>query len=129
MALVPDVTAEARSITINDLQVGDPAVNSPEEIADAKKLLWCFKRLFIRQGNALPPPARGAVCDIDVGDAAPVAQKYRRLPVLLMKNVQELIQGLLHNYAKFVEDFAMYGASLYEVSEGGFHKRAPADLW
>ena len=33
--------------------------------------------MLIGKGNALPPAARGAVCDIDVGEAKPIAQRVR----------------------------------------------------
>ena len=31
------------------------------------------------KGNALPPPARWSICDIDVGHAKPIAQRVRKV--------------------------------------------------
>ncbi|KAJ8537466.1 hypothetical protein ON010_g13129 [Phytophthora cinnamomi] len=47
------------------------------------------------KGNALPPVAVGVVCDIDVGDAKPVAQRVRKIPPQFKEKVADLIKGLL----------------------------------
>ncbi|ETI53999.1 hypothetical protein F443_03141 [Phytophthora nicotianae P1569] len=46
-------------------------------------------------GNALPPAARGVVCDIDTGDAKPVAQRVRRVAPQFRDKLSDLIKGLL----------------------------------
>ncbi|KAJ8548835.1 hypothetical protein ON010_g10836 [Phytophthora cinnamomi] len=47
------------------------------------------------QGNALPPAARGVMCDIDVGDAKPVAQRVCKVAPQFHEKVLDLIKGLL----------------------------------
>lgn len=47
------------------------------------------------KGNALPPAAKGAVCDIDVQGAKPIAQNARKLPPEAIEKVFKLLKGLL----------------------------------
>ena len=47
------------------------------------------------KGNALPPAARGAICDIDVGGAAPIAQRVRPVALKYREKLSDLIKGLL----------------------------------
>ena len=47
------------------------------------------------KGNALPPAARGAICDIDVGDAKPIAQRVRKVAPRYMEKLFKLLKGLL----------------------------------
>ncbi|GMF31897.1 unnamed protein product [Phytophthora fragariaefolia] len=47
------------------------------------------------QGNAQPPAAVGVVRDIDVGGAAPLAQRVRRVAPQFSENLSDLIKGLL----------------------------------
>ena len=47
------------------------------------------------KGNALPPAARGAVCDIDVGGASPIAQRVRPVAPKFREKLADLIKGLL----------------------------------
>ncbi|OWY91777.1 hypothetical protein PHMEG_00039505, partial [Phytophthora megakarya] len=50
------------------------------------KMGWILKRhrsIFLGDGNAAPAPARGVVCDIDVGEAKPVALLFELLKKLL----------------------------------------------
>ncbi|KAF0692820.1 hypothetical protein As57867_016082, partial [Aphanomyces stellatus] len=55
-----------------------------------------FQKFFIKSGNGLPPAARGAVCDIDVGDAKPIAHRARRVRGELMPKLYDLLKGLLN---------------------------------
>ncbi|GMF37535.1 unnamed protein product [Phytophthora fragariaefolia] len=50
---------------------------------------------MISSGNALPPPAYGVVCDIDVQGHPPIKQKARRKPLRHLKQLYELLKGLL----------------------------------
>ncbi|KAE9347031.1 hypothetical protein PF008_g8005 [Phytophthora fragariae] len=50
---------------------------------------------MISSGNALPPPAYGVVCDIDVQGHPPIKQKAQRVPLRHLKKVYELLKGLL----------------------------------
>ncbi|KAE8887178.1 hypothetical protein PF010_g3905 [Phytophthora fragariae] len=50
---------------------------------------------MISSGNALPPPAYGVVCDIDVQDHDPIKQRARRVPLKHLEKLYELLKGLL----------------------------------
>ncbi|KAE9095841.1 hypothetical protein PF007_g17233 [Phytophthora fragariae] len=50
---------------------------------------------MISSGNALPPPAYGVVCDIDVQGHPQIKQKARRVPLRHLKKLYELLKGLL----------------------------------
>ncbi|OWY94664.1 LOW QUALITY PROTEIN: Eukaryotic/viral aspartic protease, partial [Phytophthora megakarya] len=47
------------------------------------------------EGNALPPAAKGVICDIDVGNARPVAQRVRKISSQFREKLADLIRGLL----------------------------------
>ncbi|POM81057.1 Reverse transcriptase [Phytophthora palmivora] len=88
MAVLPEVTATTEEVKIEDLQIGDAKINTQEEIERLVQIIiWKRKHLLIGKGNALPPAAKGVVCDIDVGNAKPDAQLLRKL--------YQLIKGLL----------------------------------
>ena len=48
-----------------------------------------------KKNNSLPPLARGAVCDIDVSDANPIAQRVRPVAPKFWEKLADLIKGLL----------------------------------
>ena len=50
---------------------------------------------MIFSGNALPPPAYGAVCDIDVQGHDPIKQRARRLPLRYLSKLYDLLKGFL----------------------------------
>ena len=64
-------------IKIDDIQVGDPGVPLTSDQEKLRELIWNSRHLLMGKGNALSPAARGAICDIDVGEAAPIAQRVR----------------------------------------------------
>lgn len=95
MAILPEVTPAATSVGIGDLHVGDSQHNTPEKIDRLRAIVWKRKRLLIGKGVGLPPPANGAICDIDVGNAKPVAQRVRKMPSQFYEKLYKLIKGLL----------------------------------
>ncbi|ETI30365.1 hypothetical protein F443_22514, partial [Phytophthora nicotianae P1569] len=70
MAVLPEVTTTTEDVKLEDI-------------------------LIENDGNALPPAARGVVCDIDTGDAKPVAQRVRRVAPQFRDKLSDLIKGLL----------------------------------
>ncbi|OWZ04925.1 reverse transcriptase [Phytophthora megakarya] len=74
MTVLPEVEATTKEVTIDDIQ---------------------RHHLLIGAGNALPPAAFGAICDIDVGTAKPVAQRCRRVAPQFREKLSMLIKGLL----------------------------------
>nr|KAE8920000.1 hypothetical protein PF009_g29700 [Phytophthora fragariae] len=58
-------------------------------------MIWKKRHLLIGKGNALPPAARGVVCDIDEGEAKPIAQRVRKIAPQFREKVSDLLKGLL----------------------------------
>ncbi|GMF17584.1 unnamed protein product [Phytophthora lilii] len=58
-------------------------------------VLKAHEAIMISSGNALPPPAYGVVCDIDVSNHSPIKQRARRIPLRHLKKLYELLKGLL----------------------------------
>ncbi|GMF15069.1 unnamed protein product [Phytophthora fragariaefolia] len=59
------------------------------------KVLNSHELIMISSRNALSPPAYGVVCDIDVQGHPPIKQKARRIPLRHLKQLYELLKGLL----------------------------------
>ncbi|GMF45022.1 unnamed protein product [Phytophthora fragariaefolia] len=95
LAFLPDLT-EAASTTLDytGQYVRHPSL-SVEQQDRVVKVLKNHERIMISSGNALPPPAYGVVCDIDVQDHPPIKQKARRIPLRHLKQLYELLKGLL----------------------------------
>ncbi|GMF23798.1 unnamed protein product [Phytophthora fragariaefolia] len=68
------------------------SVEQPDRVVNVLK---GYERIMISSGNALPPPAYGVVCDIDVQGHPPIKQKARRTPLRHLKQLYELLKGLL----------------------------------
>ena len=75
--------------------MGDPGKPLSSDQEKLRQLIWANRHLLIGKGNALPPTARGAVCDIDVEDALPIAQRVRPVALEFHKKQADLIKGLL----------------------------------
>ncbi|GMF62383.1 unnamed protein product [Phytophthora fragariaefolia] len=60
-----------------------------------RKILKYHRKIFLGDGNAAPAPARGVVCDLDVGNERPVAQRARQIAPHLLVKVYELLKKLL----------------------------------
>ncbi|GMF46595.1 unnamed protein product [Phytophthora fragariaefolia] len=89
------MTATTDEVTIEDIEVGDPTENTPEEIERLRQIIWKRRHLLMGKGNALPPAAVGAVCDVDEGEAAPAAQRVRRVAPQFREKLSDLIKSLL----------------------------------
>ncbi|KAG3073078.1 hypothetical protein PI124_g19331 [Phytophthora idaei] len=94
MTVVPDVPLTTEDVKIEDIQL-DPTSNTPEEVDRPRNGIWRFKHLLIGKGNALPPAARGVLCDIDVGGARPIVQKVRKVSPQFREKLSDLIKELL----------------------------------
>ncbi|OWZ19363.1 hypothetical protein PHMEG_0006402 [Phytophthora megakarya] len=81
LAVLPEVPATTENVRIEDIQLCGSDNQTPEEIDRLHQQIWKFRHLLIGKGNALPPAARGVVCDIDVGGARPIALTCRRLRI------------------------------------------------
>ncbi|GMF52944.1 unnamed protein product [Phytophthora fragariaefolia] len=95
LAFLPDLT-EAAPTT---LDYTGPYVRHPslsvEQQDRVVKVLKSHERIVISTGNALPPPAYGVVCDIDAQGHPPIKPKARMIPLRHLKQLYELLKGLL----------------------------------
>ncbi|OWZ07922.1 reverse transcriptase [Phytophthora megakarya] len=97
LAVLPEVPISTTAkVSIEDLQVGDAGSATPEEIEKLRQIIWKKQHLLIGKGNALPPVARDVVCDIDVGDAKPIALRSHKVPTRFREKVAGLIKGRDH---------------------------------
>ncbi|POM74989.1 Hypothetical protein PHPALM_7964, partial [Phytophthora palmivora] len=95
LAFLPDLT----EITVTALDYTGPNVQNKDlDVGQQQKLVDVLRRhekIMISSGNALPPPAYGVVCDIDVQGHAPIKQRARRTPLRFLGKLYGLLKGLL----------------------------------
>ncbi|GMF49079.1 unnamed protein product [Phytophthora fragariaefolia] len=86
LAVLPEVTPTTEEVKIEDIP-----------------------QLLTGKGNSLPPAAKGVICDIDVGNAKPVAQRVRKVAPQFHEKLFQLIKGLLS--AKIIQHSTLPWAS------------------
>jgi hypothetical protein len=95
LAVLPELDPHPPPLDLSEADVGEPE-NTTEELAQMQDILSKHKSVFISACNALPPPARGVVCDIEVDpETRPIAQRARRIPAHQLPQVYELLKNLL----------------------------------
>jgi hypothetical protein len=77
LATLPELGDLSPSADLTTAAVGVPGETSPEMDAQVQRILEKHHEIFLGDGNAVPAPARGVVCDLDIGDSKPVAQRSR----------------------------------------------------
>ncbi|KAE9307953.1 hypothetical protein PF008_g21103 [Phytophthora fragariae] len=77
LAFLPDLTTDES--TILDYEGGNfrSSTHSTEQYNRLVKVLRRHAKIMTSSGNALPPPAYGVVCDIDVQGHGPISQRAR----------------------------------------------------
>ncbi|OWZ08883.1 LOW QUALITY PROTEIN: reverse transcriptase [Phytophthora megakarya] len=87
LAVLPEIPISTiAKVSIEDVQMGDSGSATPEEIEKLRQIIWKKRHLLIGKGNALPPAAKGAVRDINVVNAKPVALRTRKVPTRFREN-------------------------------------------
>ena len=69
--------------------------HSPEDVERVRDILKKHQPILLQGSNALPPAARGIICDIDVQGAKPIAQRARRVPPHLLPQLYQVLKDLL----------------------------------
>ncbi|POM59766.1 reverse transcriptase [Phytophthora palmivora] len=95
LVMLPELEELTPECDIDSADVGEPGKTIPEMEKKLRDILKYHRKIFLGDGNAAPAPARGVVCDLDVGDAKPVAQRPRSVAPHLMLKVYELLTKLL----------------------------------
>ncbi|POM66894.1 Hypothetical protein PHPALM_17174 [Phytophthora palmivora] len=97
LVMLPEIKDLTPECKIEEADVGVPGKTTPEMEDQVRRILEYHRKIFLGYGNAAPPPARGVVCDLDVGDAKPVAQRPRSIAPHLWTKVYKLLKKLLEN--------------------------------
>jgi hypothetical protein len=93
LALIPEFSEEpVAEVDLSTADIGEEE-NTPEELEQLREVLK--EGQFCSSGNALPPPAKGVVCDIEVEGDEVVNERARRLPPHILGRLYELLRGLL----------------------------------
>ncbi|OWZ06340.1 reverse transcriptase [Phytophthora megakarya] len=93
--MFPELEELSPECDIDKADVGVPGVTTPEMKEKMRKILNYHRRIILGNGNAAPAPARGVVCDLDVGDAMPIALRARQIASRYLVKVYELLIKLL----------------------------------
>ncbi|KAE9062014.1 hypothetical protein PF007_g30060 [Phytophthora fragariae] len=93
--ILPELLDQSPECDITQADVGEPGLSTDIQDHKLKGILEHHRKFFLGDGNAAPAPARGVVCDLDVGDARPVAQRPRSITPHIMIKVYELLKNLL----------------------------------
>ncbi|KAG2975746.1 hypothetical protein PC123_g26248 [Phytophthora cactorum] len=87
LAFLPDLTETSPTT----LDYSAPNVQDDEHTSDEQSRLVAMLRtheeIMIASGNALPLPAYGLVCDIDVQGHPPIKQRARRVPLRYLQKL------------------------------------------
>ncbi|OWY92325.1 reverse transcriptase, partial [Phytophthora megakarya] len=95
LALLPDIEELSPKCDIDSADVGESGMSTPEDERRLRGILKYHRAIFLGDGNAVPAPARGVTCDLDVGEANPVTQRPRSVAPHLSIQVYELLKKLL----------------------------------
>ncbi|KAJ0390848.1 hypothetical protein ATCC90586_011432 [Pythium insidiosum] len=96
LAVLPDLVIDDKPADVSAADVGEADESTPEEVEQVRSILRKHQSVFLGSGNAVPPPARGVVCDIEVpAGTKPISQRARRIPGHLLEKVYELVKRLL----------------------------------
>ncbi|GMF63168.1 unnamed protein product [Phytophthora fragariaefolia] len=95
LTMLPELQDLSPECKIDEADVGEPGVSTPEMETKLRTILKYHRKIFLGDGNAAPAPARGVVCDLDVGNVRPVAQRARQIAPHLLVKVCELLKKLL----------------------------------
>ncbi|GMF20872.1 unnamed protein product [Phytophthora fragariaefolia] len=103
---VMKVTAEDLDLELADLvpefkvekaHAGVPEKTTPEMEDKLRRIFEHHRCIFLGDGNAALAPAREVVCDLDIGDAKPVAQRPRSVAPHVLDKVYELLKKPLES--------------------------------
>ncbi|KAE9003691.1 hypothetical protein PR001_g17911 [Phytophthora rubi] len=101
LAALPELKDLSPKADLTTADIGEPGVTTKDMEDRVRAILEKHHASFLGDGNAVPAPARGVVCDLDVGDAKPVAQRSRPIRPQHVRKVYELLEKLVQT--KLVE--------------------------
>ncbi|OWY91911.1 reverse transcriptase, partial [Phytophthora megakarya] len=95
LAYLPDLSDLRPDANIEDAIVGEPGESDPAEEERLRAVLRKHRMIFFGRRECTSSPARGVVCDLDVGGEKPISMRSRRIPADLLSKVYELLKRLL----------------------------------
>jgi hypothetical protein len=81
---------------VEDKEIGDETISESDK-EKMRNIIRRYSHVFLDGSNAAPPQVRGALCDIDVQGAKPVAQKARKVRPEHLEQLHKLLKALLQN--------------------------------
>ncbi|OWZ10916.1 hypothetical protein PHMEG_00016140, partial [Phytophthora megakarya] len=100
LVMLPDLDDLSPECDIEAADVGEPGESTEAQEKQLKTILKRHQKIFLGDGNAAPPPARGVICDLDVGDARPVAQRPRSVGPHLVIKLKKLLEATLIEHSE-----------------------------
>jgi hypothetical protein len=94
-SLLPCQIATSRNVNHRPVKTLQERVIEPTGQRRRPRARIVDPRSLMGKGNALPPAAHGAICDIDVGGDKPIAQRCRPVAPRYREKLSDLIKGLL----------------------------------
>ena len=95
LAMLPEAAdLQPESVNIDEAKIGDGTL-SEDQVEKVKEVLRKHQSHLIGGGNALPKPAKGVVCDIDVGEHPPISLPARRVKPEVLVKLFDLLKALL----------------------------------
>ncbi|OWY98488.1 reverse transcriptase [Phytophthora megakarya] len=87
--MLPEIEELTPECNIDEANLGVPGITNPEMETKMIGILKRHRSIFLGDVNAAPAPAKGVVCDIDVGEAKPVAFRARHCRTFLGEDLLE----------------------------------------
>ncbi|KAE8983403.1 hypothetical protein PR001_g17689 [Phytophthora rubi] len=129
LAMLPELRDLSPECDMSKADVGDPVRTTTAEEKKLRSILTYHRKIFLGDGNAAPAPARSVVCDLDVGDAKPVAQRPRSIAPHIMLKVYELLKKLLETELIEFSVSAWASPIVIVLKKNGVDIRMCIDYW
>ncbi len=95
LAMLPDIEdLKPEQVDLDQAHIGDGNLTG-DQVEQVKVVLQKYQDHLMGGGNALPKPAKGVICDIDVGNHPPISLPARRVKPEVLYKLFELLKTLL----------------------------------
>ncbi|KAE8964294.1 hypothetical protein PR003_g30341 [Phytophthora rubi] len=94
-AALPELTDLSPKADLTTTDIGEPGVMTGAMGVQSRAILANYHDSFLGDGNVVPGPARGVICDLNVNDDNGVAQRSRPIRPELLRKVYDLLEQRL----------------------------------
>ncbi|KAE8963404.1 hypothetical protein PR001_g29380 [Phytophthora rubi] len=91
-AALPELKDLSPKADLTTADIGEPGVTAKAIEVQARAILVKYHDSFLGDGNVVPGPARGVICDLNVNDANGVAQRSRPIRLEPLWKVYGLLE-------------------------------------